>query len=395
MERTVGKNDHAFDEFYGYWTDNCLPSIVSDLAQVDAAGLIGSLGIFGVGAYMMANRDFLGRPIVSNGLQYYEKRDQYNDNTSKIAYWVGQVFNQSPQMVDYFFQQTLGGFWKLQKALFPVGEKERDLTLGILNTYKKDNAYSQDLTNWLYDQADASSKAFKSDQRNMEKNIAAKMDGKMTDFYGKYYGIAKSEPETTANRGTRQTVLSMILEYRKQLESGHRTRGQSAVYSVVEATDRTELLPAVMNTYVKDGNGVKHNLSAVQYVEYQTDYNRRYWEYVEDNLDTRASPATQAATIAAARNAAKEDATNATLRRIFAPATDHATKYDGVATGNVIQFEAGIDLANDDGSLKQNEVIGILEMMIANESLSYEEAYILFHSEYDSDKNNPWKKYKP
>ena len=37
----------------------------------------------------------------------------------------------------------------------------------------------------------------------------------------------------------------------------------------------------------------------------------------------------------------------------------------------------------------------ILEMMIANENLSYEEAYILFHSEYDSDKNNPWKKHKP
>lgn len=402
MERTVGGNDHAFDEFYGYWAENCLPGIVSDIAQVPQDGfvetgisVVGNAGIFGALVYMGANRDFLGRPIVSSGMQNLEPRDQYNDRTSKIAYWIGKATNASPMMVDYFFQQVLGGFWKVQKALLPVGEKERDLTLGVLNTYKKDNAYSQDLTNWLYDQADASSRAYNSDKQNMEKNIAAKMDSKMTSFYGNYNGIAKNEPESVANRGTRQTVLAMILEYRKHLESGHLTREQSMVYSVVEATDRTELLPAVMNTYVKDGNGEKHELSAVQYVEYQTDYNRRYWEYIEENLDTSARASVQAAIIAAARETAREDATNATLRRIMAPLTAHAVKYDGVSEGDVIRFEADIDLANDDGSLKQDEVIDILKLMIANEGLSAEEAYILFHSRYDSDKNNPWRNYKP
>lgn len=402
IEYTVGKNDHAFDEFYSYWADNCLPSIISDVAQIptkdleeNAATIVGNFGLIGVLGYVGANRDFLGRPIVSAGLQYYSKPDQYTDSTSKIAYWVGQATNQSPQMLDYAFQQVLGGWWKAQKALFPVGEKERDLTLGVLNTYKKDNAYSQDLTNWLYDQADASAAAFKSDQGNMEKNIAAKMDGKMTDFYGKYYGIAKSEPETTANRGTRQTVLAMILEYRKQLESGQLTRGQSAVYSVVEATDRTELLPAVMNTYVKDGGGGKHNLSAVQYVEYQTDYLRLYWNYVEANLNTRDTLAQQAAVLKAAKDVAKEEATNRTLARIGATQTDYFAEFEGVSNDTVISYKAQRDLAYDDGSLKQDEVIGILEAMIANENLTYEEAYILFHSEYDSDKNNPWRKYAP
>ena len=40
-------------------------------------------------------------------------------------------------------------------------------------------------------------------------------------------------------------------------------------------------------------------------------------------------------------------------------------------------------------------MIDILKLMIANEGLSAEEAYILFHSRYDSDKNNPWRNYKP
>ena len=29
------------------------------------------------------------------------------------------------------------------------------------------------------------------------------------------------------------------------------------------------------------------------------------------------------------------------------------------------------------------------------DGLSYDDAYLLFHSRYDSDKNNPWRRYKP
>ena len=97
----------------------------------------------------------------------------------------------------------------------------------------------------------------------------------------------------------------------------------------------------------------------------------------------------------AAKDVAKEEATNRTLARIGAAQTDYFAEFEGVSNDTVISYKAQRDLANDDGSLKQDEVISILEMMIANDNLSYEEAYILFHSEYDSDKNNPWKKHKP
>ena len=60
----------------------------------------------------------------------------------------------------------------------------------------------------------------------------------------------------------------------------------------------------------------------------------------------------------------------------------------------MIEFKAQADLANDDGSLKQDEIISILEVMI-EDGLSYEDAYALFHSKYDSDKKNPWRRYKP
>ena len=394
MEYGEGGNKYAFDEFYDYATDNFLPSVASDLAKGDFSGAIGSLGIVGVGAYMMANRDFLGRPIVSSGLQNLEPKDQYTERTSKIAYWVGQAFNTSPQMVDYFFNATLGGWWKYQKALFPVGSENVDLTLGVQNSYIKDNQYSTDLVNWLYGKAEASQKAKNSDSGNMEKAITYKMDDSMKTFYSRYYALAKNNPETTYTRGTRQTVLSMIAEYQKAADEGTTTRSQDAVYKVCEQAGTTEYLPAVMQSTIKDGEGSSRTLSDVQYVEYQTDYLRLYWEHVEADLDTTASQAEQVAVLKAARDVAKEEATNRTLARIGAPRTDYFDKYGDVSTDKVIEFKAQADLANDDGSLKQDEIINIIEIMI-EDGLSYEDAYALFHSKYDSDKKNPWRRYKP
>lgn len=394
MEYGEGGNKHAFDEFYDYATDNFLPSVVSDLAKGDFSGAIGSLGIVGVGAYMMANRDFLGRPIVSGGLQNLEPKDQYTERTSKIAYWVGQAFNVSPQKVDYFFNATLGGWWKYQKALFPVGSENVDLTLGVQNSYIKDNQYSTDLVNWLYGKSEASQKAKNSDSGNMEKAITYKMDDSMKTFYSRYYALAKNNPETTYTRGARQTVLSMIAEYQKAADEGTTTRSQDAVYKVCERAGTTEYLPAVMQSTIKDGEGISRTLSDVQYVEYQTDYLRLYWERVEANLDTTASQKEQVAVLKAARDVAKEEATNRTLARIGAPRTDYFDKYGDVSTDKVIEFKAQADLANDDGSLKQDEIISILEAMI-EDGLSYEDAYALFHSKYDSDKKNPWRRYKP
>ena len=180
-----GKNEYAFDEFYQYFADTTLPNVVADVAQGDFYGAIGSLGFIGVGAYMMANRDFLGKPIESGGMQYLEPKDRYNERTSKIAWAIGQAFNWSPQMIDFFFQQTLGGWWKAQKALLPVGSENVDLTLGVQNTYVKDNVYSQDIVNRLYDYAEASGQKSKSHPDDIEAAIMAKRDANMTEFYSR------------------------------------------------------------------------------------------------------------------------------------------------------------------------------------------------------------------
>jgi N12 class adenine-specific DNA methylase len=392
LEAGLGENEHAFDEFYAYASQNLLPKIASDLAQIPTNGLgesvgnaIGGAGILGVVVNMLANRDFLGRPIVSAGLQNLEPKDQYTNRTSKIAYWVGQGTGVSPTQIDYFFGQVLGGFWKYQKALFPVGEGNRDLTLGVKNTYVKDSQYSTDLVNWMYDKADKSNKAKNSNPEDMEKAITAKMDANMTTFYSRYYKLAKDKKETMQTRGARQAVLDMIYEYQKAADHGVLTEAQKAVYAVVEQQGNTALLPSAMQNTIKDANGKEHTLTDVDYVEFQTDYNRLYWEYVESNLGGATTDAQKAAILKAAKSVALEEAKRRTLGRIGAMQT--AVKYGSADNDYVVSYKAQRDIANDDGKVTQDEVINILDRLL-DDGLDSNAAYDIYLSEYSEDDTN-------
>ena len=387
MEYGIGENDHAFDEFFAYASENFLPTIANDIAQVGskgvvdtAANIIGSLGLIGVFSYLVANRDFLGRPIVSSGLQNLEKKDQYTDRTSKIAYWIGQAFNGSPEQIDFFFQQILGGWWKGQKALFPVGEKNRDWTLGVGNTYIKDNQYSTDLTNWLYDRADTTAKSKNSNPDNIDKSITAKWDSNMVDFYGTYYKKAKADSKATAARSTRQLVLDMIREYQKGIDGDYKTDLQKAVEEVCKTKGSTEYLPSVMSGEVTDGNYVKHSLSDVQYVEYQTDYLRLYWETVEETMTAFMTTSEKANILMSAKRVAREKATERTLKRIGAPSTEFAKKYEGVDNDILTEFLAGVSEAGDDNSVKKEEVVNVISEL----GVDNVDAWKLYLSKYDS-----------
>jgi len=391
MER-FGGNEHAYDEFYEYATDTILPNVAAELSQGDFAGAIGSLGIIGVGADLMANRDFLGRPIVSSGLQNLEPKDQYTSRTSMIARAIGEAFNVSPQKVDFFFYQVLGGWWKAQKALFPVGGEEMDLTMGIQNSYIKDNQYSTDLINRLYDYAASSQAAKNSAPDNADKALRAKLDSNMTTFYSRYYALARANGSSTAERGTRQEVLNMIAEYIKAMEHGYETKTEKNVYRIAkESGEVGTYLPSVMPVTVKDGKEREHSLSDVQYVQYQLDYNTTYWQTVEAALPRAKNDTERAAIIKAAKQAAKDRATERLLRRLGAPLTGYNDKYEGVTDTQITVFRGLLDVANDDGSLKQEEVIDILDRMKEQMSMSDDAASALFHTQYDSDKNNPYK----
>ena len=363
LELGAGGNKHAFDGFWSYAASNYLPNVASDLAQGDWKGALGGLGIIGIGTSMVANRDFLGRPIESAGMQYLEPKDRYNDRTSKLAYWAGQAFNVSPQMTDYFFNNVLGGWWKYQKALFPVGEENRDWTLGVKNTYVKDNQYSQDLSNWLYDKADKSSQASKSNPDDFSKKITAKTDSNMISFYGNYNKLSKNDTKSTAARVTRQLVLDMIREYQKAADNKSQTDAEKEVYAICEAHGDVDILPGVMQTSIKDADGKEYSLSAVDYVEFQTDYLGIYWESVSQALDGVKGDAQRYSVLKSVKDAAKEQAKVRALKRLGAKTTTAwGDKYSSANTYDVAYFKANAD-ADGNGSISQAEAEALLRKM--------------------------------
>lgn len=388
MEYFAGGNKHAFDGFYQYASDTVLPNVTSNFAQGDWQGAIGSLGIIGLGAYMMSNRDFLGKPIISSGLQSLEPKDQYTARTSKIAVAIGKALNVSPQMVDYFFGNTLGGWWKAQKSLFPVGSENRDLTLGIQNSYVKDNQYSTDLVNRLFDAADASGKKSKSNPSDMKAAVVGKMDSNMTSFYSNYSKVSKGNSGTEA-RATRQTVLNMIAEYMKFRESGVSTEAERQIEKICVSAGSTEFLPSVMQNSVKDSSGKMHTLSDSQYVEYQTDYLKRYWEYVEGSMKPSDDESTKESIAKSAKDRAKTDATARVLKRLGAPEKEDkfSSSKSKVSGSDVVRFKAGLSKASEDGHLTQDEVVSVIRQM---QGLTKEQRSLLFNSRYKSNENNPW-----
>lgn len=386
MEYIVGGNKHAFDQTYEYIADNVLPNAASDVAQGDIAGAIGSLGIVGTGAYMMANRDFLGRPIVSTAYMNLEKRDQYNGRTSKAAKIIGDALNESPMMLDFLFQNTLGGFWKYQRALLPVDPKERDISLGVKNTYVKDPLYSNDIVNWLYDHADETAKSHKSHMDDLDAAISAKKDDNMTSFYSRYNKLAKGEAE---DRSTKLAVLDMITDYRNAVESGEQTRIDKIINEIVAKTNSgTELLPSAMQPYVKDADGNKHNLTSAQYYEFQTLYNGLYYSYVEQTVSAGDDLSKRAAVLREAKQQALNDASAKMLKQV---GIFEASKYGDVSTAAIIEFNAEKKL--DDGGFKNDDATAILDGM----DLDDESKAILWQigTGSKSSKNNPWKNALP
>ena len=327
LERTEGGNTHAFDDFYEYFTDNFLPPVAAEIAQLPSgviedgldeglsntiSDVLGDFGLIGVAANVAANRDFLGRPIESTSLQNVLPKDRYTNSTSIMAKAIGEVTGYSPQKADYWGKNLLGSWWKIPTALFPVGESERDITLGIKNSYVKDNLYSTDRVNWMYEVSDKLTMESNSDEENKEKKIAAAEASNISSFYGKFNKLNKDNDSTEIKRATRKAVLDMVYEYQKYYENGKRDAAQTKLYeSIPDAGSVSSYMPAVMSTTIQGYSGtekVSYQLNDQQYYEYQTIYNSYYWAAV-----SKAS-SIDAEKIATIKKEAKNTATNDMLK---------------------------------------------------------------------------------
>lgn len=333
LELTQDDQDHAFDDFAAYATSNFLPSIVSDLAEMpfnvasdglyDASkdaltGAISSTGIFGVGAAINANKDYLGSPIVSSSLEGKVPKQQYTARTSQAAYLMGQFLNLSPQQIDYFGKNVLGGFWTYQTALFPVNDGKgvkgkRDWTLGVKNTYNKDNIYSQDLANWMYDKADESSMYAKSYPDNKTYLLESSQDSALTSYYSRAMGLVKDNADSAEYRIVKQSLLDSIKAYQKKSDRNAWTSSEKSVQSFVKKTGNKNVLPGALSTEITDSEGKKHSLKGREYIQYQKTYEQAYWKYVKEQFTGKKFSDEDAAQVLSTIKKTAKDVADATI----------------------------------------------------------------------------------
>lgn len=84
---------------------------------------------------------------------------------------------------------------------------------------------------------------------------------------------------------------------------------------VAKECNDTSILPSVMNTYVKDADKKQYDLSDVRYMEYQSLYNKYYYENIEELYDKNASKDDKLATLKTCKTAAYNKATNQMLAK--------------------------------------------------------------------------------
>ena len=153
IERTyeiaASDNDHSFDGFIDYMAQQFLPPGFPTPDNPYAP--LSDMVIIGTGMDLAANKNFSGSPIVPAQYQKLQPSAQYDDKTSFIAKWLGDFLGLSPMQIDYVINDNLGIAGNLNKA---IGPNDKDGTLGIVNRFTADNAYSSDVLNRFYDAAD-------------------------------------------------------------------------------------------------------------------------------------------------------------------------------------------------------------------------------------------------
>jgi hypothetical protein len=370
LEYSLDNNKHAFDEFYNYGAEQFAPNGASDFLKLPAnvatkgadqaarellSGVFSGMGPMGVGEQIAANRNYMGRPI-ENTFEAEKLRpsERYNENTSQAAYLAGKYLNLSPKMVDHFGENVLGFMWKYPEALFPIddgkGTKgQRDLTLGVGKTYIRDNTYSNDVTNYIYDKANESAMEHNS---TGEKAAEAKADSNMSQFYTTFNKLSKEEPETNEKRSARKNVLNDLLDYRDK--TGSLPTTQQEIYDMVDRTGDTSLMPGVMKSTIKDAEGNEHSLTSGEYVNLQKSYEDYYWRYAGESFNNSEPDEKKAYVLEQAAKLAKEQAQSDMLnQKGMASSSDKLL--DWVQSGN--DFDTYVDTVYNIKAIK-NEYAG-------------------------------------
>lgn len=338
LDRTIGQDDHAFEEFASYFFGGEFPPFISSILEAPfkipkdglqkgfgdtIADMFSQTGVLGTMVEVAANRDYLGRPIESENDKNVVPAQRYNQRTSALAYNIGKASAKidpthkglSPKMIDHVGENIVPFIWKDQRALFPIDDGngvkgERDFTLGMKNTYIRDNTYSNNLSNWIYDKAEDSKMMYKSYHTN-EQALESTLDSNMKSYYQKTIGLAKGQED---EREIRRAALDKLKEYRKESDHGVEDADRKAIYDIVESNGNASILPGVMDTSIKS-DGKTYDLSGKEYMQYQDAYESYYYDLADDYINPSDSEDKQSRISSELKQLAREQAMDEILSK--------------------------------------------------------------------------------
>ena len=179
-ELTTDNHDfyENFKNFSSYVFDTFLPAGIPNPVEINSIfsipeQILSDTTLFGSVAEAMSNQNYMGSPIVPSQYENLEPWAQYDEHTTAIAKWLGNIFNFSPMKIDHIITSNTGMIGDLLKDLTA---DEKNFALGF-DSYISDSAYSNDIVNNFYDDFDSVEK---------RKNTAVKHN---PDTAGKDYAV--------------------------------------------------------------------------------------------------------------------------------------------------------------------------------------------------------------
>lgn len=126
--------------FLGYTAGNLFPNF----SPTD-------ISILGTYIELTSNKDFRGNPIVPAYMEDLVPKLQYDENTTYLARYIGNIFNLSPKQIDHIISSQTG---ILGQILSSIAVENKDYSMGFGNKVMTDSVYSTDIINQLYDKAE-------------------------------------------------------------------------------------------------------------------------------------------------------------------------------------------------------------------------------------------------
>lgn len=268
-------NDEAFYDFGGYLWQQFTPPVLpepgnpADMAHsLFGSTVLSSLTDIGF------NKDFKGSPIESDYDKNLYPFQRYNENTSKIAVWLGQTeiarkLNISPKQLDHILSSNLGIIGQINKALFPNNDNRKDLSFGLRNKFIADSNYSTDVLNKMYDNTEVSGREFAYNP-SADNAIKYENDAILSSFVSRMNAAVRSLPDDQQRMG-RAYLLKCLKNWNSGLDENQKNMSEKLNGKEVNEDTILKDLPTNKLKWTVNKQDFEYEMNPNEYAEYTKD----------------------------------------------------------------------------------------------------------------------------